>query len=250
MTAREFRQALRAEWVKVTSARATVWTPVAMTVLVPVMAVFVGVTGSLQPDDTVLGGSLTGAVLGQIAAAAFGVLVVSGEYGTGLIRSTLVAVPRRGVVLAAKAAVVALPTFVLALAAGAVAYLAGDALLSGKGHAQGAPMPALVGVALCFAVTALLGLAIGVLLRSSAGAISAAIAVILLPSLFGPLFGDLRRWVAGASPGAALQKLTQTSDATPEAVGSLGGWPSLWLVCAYSAALLALAALALGRRDA
>lgn len=249
MTAREFGRALWAEWIKVRSTRPTVWTPAAIVVLLPALAAFVGATGSLQPDDTVLGGSLTGAVLGQIVAAVFGVLVVSGEHGTGLIRSTLQAVPRREAVLAAKAVVAAVPAFVLTLLGSTAAYLVGDALLAGKGYAQGTPVPALIGVALCGAAAALLGLAFGVLLRHSAGAICAVIGVILLPSLLGPLFGDLRRWVAGASP-AALQKLAQTSDATPEAVGTLGAWPSLWLVCGYSMALLVCAGLALRHRDA
>ncbi|MEI5102882.1 hypothetical protein RB200_35540 [Streptomyces sp. PmtG] len=75
------------------------------------------------------------------------------------------------------------------------------------------------------------------------------LAVLLLPSLFGPLFGDLQRWIAGASPTAALEKLTQTSDASPEAVGSLGPWPSLALVAAYSALALCLAGWRLRRRD-
>ena len=53
------------------------------------------------------------------------------------------------------------------------------------------------------------------------------VAVLLLPSMLGPLLGGWERWVAGASPVAALQKLSQSSDAAPDAVGSLGAWPSL-----------------------
>jgi ABC-2 type transport system permease protein len=76
------------------------------------------------------------------------------------------------------------------------------------------------------------------------------VGVILLPSLIGPLLGDWQRWAAGGSPTAALQKLAQSSDAAPEAVGSLGAWPSLWLVCSYPAVTLAAAAWLLERRDA
>jgi hypothetical protein len=79
-----------------------------------------------------------------------------------------------------------------------------------------------------------LGLAVGTALRHSAGAVSAVVGVILVPSLFGPLFGDWQRWVGGASPTAALEKLSQTSDATVEAVGTLGGWPSLVVLIAYT----------------
>jgi ABC-2 type transport system permease protein len=245
-----FRRTLLSEWTKARSARATIWTPVTMVVLVPALSVFVGATESLQPDDTVLGGSLTGAMLGLLVVGVLGVLVVSGEYGTGLIRFTFAASPRRGLVLAAKAVVVAVPVFVLSLLSCSVAYLIGRAMLAGQGYAEGTAMPALIGAALCFSVASLLGLALGALLRHSAGAITALTGLILLPGMLGPLFGDLQRWVAGASPVAVAQKLTQSSDASAEAVGSLGAWPSLWLLCGGVAVLLLLATVAVHRRDA
>ena len=71
-----------------------------------------------------------------------------------------------------------------------------------------------------------------------------------LPSLVGPLFGDLQRWVAGASAMAALQKLTQSSDAVAGEVGTLAAWPSLALVTAATAGALLVAAALLRGRDA
>ncbi|WP_151480735.1 ABC transporter permease [Streptomyces albicerus] len=245
-----FPQALAHEWIKFRSVRSLVLTTVA-TAAVPVLgAVFVAATGSLQPDDTVLGGSLSLSVVAQILAAVVGALVITGEYGSGTIRSTFAATPRRATVLAAKAALLAGLTYALALVSCALAYLVGDALLEEGRYAQGKLLPALFGIAASFAVAALLGLAVGTLVRHSAGAVTAVIGVLLLPSLLGPLFGDAQRWVAGISPTAALQKLTQTSDATAETVGSLGPWPSLLLVAGYTAALLLLAAGALRGRDA
>lgn len=117
-------------------------------------------------------------------------------------------------------------------------------------YAQGRPLPALFGVAGSFAVAGLLGLAVGTLVRHSAGAVTTVIGLLLLPSLFGRLFGDAQRWVAGISPTAALEKLTQTSDATAETVGSLGPWPSLLLVAGYTAVLVLAAGAVLRRRDA
>ncbi len=245
-----FAQALRSEWTKVRTARATAWTPLVMAAIVPVIAVFVGVTTSIQPDDTILGGSLTGAPPAQMAAAIFGVLVITSEYSTGTIRSTLAARPQRTTVLAAKAVIVAGSTFVASFVASVIGYQIGDLLLSGEGYAQGDAMPALVGVAACFAATGVLGVAIGTILRRSAGAIVAVIGIVMLPSLFGPLFGDWQRWVAGASPAAALQKFTQTSDATPEVVGSLGPWPSLALLGASTVAVLAASIWLFKCRDA
>ncbi|MGW4837270.1 ABC transporter permease [Streptomyces globisporus] len=69
-----------------------------------------------------------------------------------------------------------------------------------------------------------------------------------LPALFGPLFGDAERWIGGLSPTASLAKLVQTSDAA-DTVGSLGPWPSLLLVAAYTTALALGALVLLRRRD-
>jgi ABC-2 type transport system permease protein len=213
-------------------------------------AVFVGATHSLQPDDTVLGGSLTGITLAQLLAAASGVLTITREHAAGTIRATLAATPRRGTVLAAKLVVTVATTFVTGLVAAVAAHGIGLAMLSGEGYAQGRPWPALLGVAACLAVTAALGLAVGTVVRHSAGAVTAMIGVILLPGVIGPLFGDLQRWVGGASPMAALQKLTQSSDAVPGELGALAAWPSLGLVASATAGALLLAAVMLARRDA
>jgi ABC-2 type transport system permease protein len=244
-----FTEALASEWTKLRSVRSAVWTLAAMAAFVVGIAVFVGATRSLQPDDTVLGGSLTGATFGLLVGASFGVLVISREYAAGTIRATLMACPRRGVVLAAKATVTAAVMFGVALAACFLAYQVGSVMLPDD-YAQGMPMPALLGVAACFSVTGVLGLAAGTVLRHSAGAITIMVAVLLLPSMVGPLLGSWERWVAGASPVAALQKLAQSSDAAPNAVGSLGAWPSLWLVYGYALVALVGAALVFGRRDA
>ena len=244
-----FAQALAAEWTKLRTVRSALWTLAAMAASVLGIAVFVGATGSLQPDDTVLGGSLTGATFGLLVGASVGVLVISRDYAAGTIGATLMACPRRGVVLAAKATVTAAVLFAVALATCFLAWQVGTAMLP-DGHAPGAPMPALLGVALCFSVTGLLGLAVGTVLRHPAGAITTMVAVLLLPSMLGPLLGGWERWVAGAAPVAALQKLSQSSDAAPDAVGSLGGWRSLWLVCGYGLVALVGAVLVFRRRDA
>lgn len=245
-----FPQALAFEWIKFSSVRSLMWTTCA-TAVVPVLgAVFVAATGSLQPDDTVLGGSLSLTVVAQLLAAVVGALLITGEYGTGSMRTTFAANPRRGTVLAAKGTLIAGVTYAVALPSCTLAYLVGDAMLEDGRYAQGEPWPALFGIAASFSVAALLGLAIGTLVRHSAGAVTTVIGLLLLPSLLGPLFGDARRWITGASPTAALQKLTQTSDATADSVGSLGPWPSLLLVAGFTGALLLLAAAVLRRRDA
>ncbi|GGX00012.1 ABC transporter [Streptomyces malachitofuscus] len=244
-----FRDALAFEWTKFTGLRSTVWTTAAIALVTVTGAVFVGLTDSLQPDDTVLGGSLTLSVVALMTAGVAGALAVCGEYSSGTITATLAAVPRRGRVLAAKTALMAAMLYGIGLVSCTVAYLLGSAVLDGT-HPQGDPLPALFGIAALFSVVGALGVAVGTFVRHPAGAVTAVIAVLLLPSVFGPLLGDLQRWVAGATPTAALEKLTQTSDARPETVGSLGAWPSLALVAGYTALALAGAAVVLRRRDA
>jgi ABC-2 type transport system permease protein len=244
-----FREVLLSEWTKLRTVRSAVWSLAAMAACILGTAVFVGATRSLQPDDTILGGSLTGATLGLVVGGCFGVLVMSREYASGTIHSTLMACPRRRTVLAAKAALTATVMFGVAFGACLLAYQVGTVMLSGHGYASGAPWPALLGVAGCFAVTGVLGLAVGTVLRHSAGAVTATVAVLLAPSLLGPLLGDVRRWVAGGSPLAAMQKLSQSSDATTDVVGALGAWPSLWLVCGYTVVALVGSAALLEARD-
>lgn len=175
--------------------------------------------------------------------------MVTGEYSSGTIRTTFAAAPHRGTVFAAKATLVAAVMYVLTLLSCSTAYVVGDATLPEGRYAQGDPLPALFGIAASFAVAAVLGLAVGTLVRHSAGAVTTVIGLLLLPSLFGPLFGNAERWIAGLSPTAALEKLTQTSDAAADTVGSLGPWPSLLLVAASTADVSLAALLLLGRRD-
>jgi ABC-2 type transport system permease protein len=245
-----FREALAFEWTKFRSIRATVWTLAAVGLLLPVFAVIVAATGSLQPDDTILGASLTAAVPAQMVAAALGALVMSSEYTSGTIHTTLAASPRRTVVLAAKATIVAAALFAVTLPSSGLAFAIGSAMLDGDQYATGDAWPALAGVALMLSVSGVLGLAVGTALRRSAGAIAALVGVVMLPSLLAPVFGDLQRWVGGASPASALEKLTQTSEASHEAVGSLGAWPSFAVVAVYTGLVLAGSSLLLRARDA
>src|SRR5918994_1086624 len=124
-----FSEGLASEWAKLRTVPSTRWTLAAMAAFVLGIAVFVGATRSLQPDDTVLGGSLTGVTFGLLVAASFGVLVMSREYATGTIGATLTACPRRGVVLAAKATVTAAVLFAVALVACFLAWQVGTVML-------------------------------------------------------------------------------------------------------------------------
>jgi ABC-2 type transport system permease protein len=245
-----FTAAVAAEWIKLRTLRSTVWTLTAMAALTVGVAVLVAATASLQPGDTVLSASLGNAAVGQLAAAAFGALIMCGEYGSGTVRATFTACPRRTTVLLAKAFTVTAVVFVVAAVAAVVAYQVGAVMLDGHGHAPGEPWPGLLGIAACYAAVAVLGLGVGTAVRHTGAAITAITAVLLLPTLLGPLLGGWQPWLAGSSPLAALQKLAHGDRFDPHALGTIGGWPSLWLVCGYSLATLAASGWLLHRRDA
>ncbi|TCN48130.1 ABC-2 family transporter [Rhodococcus sp. SMB37] len=243
------RNMIRSELIKIRTVRNLRWLPIAAALLVPVMAVFVGLTGSLNADDTILSGALTGAILGMAALGVWGALVITSEYSSGTLTPILVAAPARHTVLAAKAVVVAMVAFVAALLSCTVALGLGLLTLDTNVFALGQPMPALLGIAVAFAAVAVLGTVCGTAVRSSAGAVVVVVGILILPELFGPLLGGLQPWVTGAAPSAVLIKLSQSADAAPELMGSLGGWPSLLILLGYTAVACVVAAVLFDTRD-
>lgn len=245
-----FSAALASEWTKFRSVRAPRVLTALLAIAFPLFALIVAATESLQTDDTILGASvLGGAVASQVLAAVLGAQLVTSEFRTGTIQSTLLGCPRRLTVLGAKAALAA----ALAAAATAVgataAFGIGLAMLDADTYRTGEPFPALAGVVAVMAAVAVLGLAIGTIVRHPAGAVATVVAVVILPGVLAPLLGDAERWVGGASLNGVLQKLVQSSDATPETVGSLGAWPSLVIVALYTVAAVAAGLWTLRRRD-
>jgi ABC-2 type transport system permease protein len=243
------RQAIAGEWTKIRTLRSTLHTLAAVAAITVGTAVLVAATNSLQPQESVLAGTLGNAAVGQIAAGIFGVLVVTTEYASGSIHATLAAIPRRLVVLSAKTAVAAFLVFVVALAAAIGAHRAAAAILDEPGRSADAPIAALLGIALSYTAVAVLGVALGTALRHTAAATGCVIALLILPVLIGPMLGRWQPWIAGTTPAGALQKLAGNADAA-SALGALGAWPTLWIVCGYATAALAGSAWLLHRRDA
>jgi ABC-type transport system involved in multi-copper enzyme maturation permease subunit len=210
--------------------------------------------------------TLAGTFAGLIAAVVIGVMFITAEYRRGLIRTTLAASPRRGRVLAAKAIVLATVTFAAGLVAAAVTIPLGEHLL----HENGNPIPpvsaftwlqVVVGTAALLAVSAVLGLAVGTLLRRSAGAVTVVIAGIVLPYLLaitpGILPAGAEQWLVRVTPAAAFavqQSIRQypqvTGDYTPgNGYFPLAPWAGFAVLCAWAAVALALALFLLRRRD-
>ena len=180
-----------------------------------------------------------------------GVLAITAEYSTGMIRATLAAVPRRLPVLWAKAAVYAAVVFVLALPAVGAAFLVGQSILAGR-HIEialshpGVPR-ALVGAALYLTVIGVFGLGLGAIMRSTAGGIAVFAAILFV---IPPLTNVLpQSWQDAADPylpsnaGEAVFSLTGGPH-------TLRPWTGFAVLCAYTAVTLAVAAALLLRRDA
>ena len=227
-------------------------------------------SGDIAPDtgdvDTIKK-TLAGTFAGLIAVVVIGVMFITAEYRRGMIRTTLAATPRRGRVLAAKAIVLGAVTFAAGLVAAAVTIPLGEHLL----HESGNPIPpvtpltwlqVVVGTAALLAVSAVLGLAVGTLLRRSAGAVTAVIAGIVLPYLLATVPGILpvgaEQWLLRVTPAAGFavqQSITQypqVSDVYTPGTGyfPLSPWAGFAVLCAWAAVALALALFLLRRRDA
>ena len=251
---------IRSEWIKLRSLRSTLFTLLAAVVaLVGLGCVFSYFMArrwdDLPPqerlvfDPTLV--SLRGFFLAQLAVGVLGVLVVSGEYATGMIRSSLTAVPRRLPVLWAKALVYGVVAWVLMTGASLAAFLLGQAALSGRrlGTSLSAPgvLRAVLGAGLYLAVVGLVGLALGALIRNTAGGIATLFGVLLvLPVLAQALPSSWFDVINPYLPSTAGQSLVHVQQ-QPH---TLAPWTGFWVFCLYALAALAGAAVTLRRRDA
>jgi hypothetical protein len=251
---------IRSEWTKLWTVRSTRWSLLVASVLTigfPILASIVISThwGSRSPGDRAhfnpLDPALIGSQIAQLAIGVLGVLVITGEYSTGMIRATLSAVPKRLPVLWAKGIVFASVTFALMLPAVLVAFFASQSILS-RHHANlhwSHPGVArcVIGAALYLTVTAVLTLALGTILRTTAAGIATFAAIFfVLPPLMDVLPSSWNNAVSPYLPsnaGRALISLTRDAH-------SLGPWTGFGVFAAYAAAAVVLAAVLLVTRDA
>lgn len=249
---------LHSEWIKLASLRSTVITLV-LTVLGMVGLAMIGGAAMhghwahLDPIDRTPGAlteHILGVVfLGQLAIGVLGVLFATSEYVHGMIRATLGAVPRRLPVLWAKVVAFAGVAFVVSLVATLASFLAGMALLGSHGASLGTPgvWRAIIGAAAYLTVVGLMGLGLGFVVRSTAGAISSLFGVLLiLPALVAALPQNWQDHISRYLPMAAGQAIYRIA---PEGA-SMGPWTGFALFCGYAAAVIALAAVSLRYRDA
>ena len=250
-----FRGVALMEWRKLRSVRSTWWTLAVFAAGMVGLAILVGLKAPAHPgadyDPTEDG--FAGLAIGQLALGALGVLALSTEFGSGSIRATFAAVPRRGLVLAAKAAVITAVTLaageVLAFASFAAGQAAARAAVPhGLSATLGQPgvLRAVLMAGAYPALIALIGLGLAGLIRHTAGAISAVVGVVfVLPLILLPL-GEHSAVMKFLPEIIAENSLT----AVKPVADSLSAGAGLAMLCLYAAVALAAGGWALARRDA
>ena len=253
------RRTLHAEWTKLRTAGGTGWLLLAVVVLTAAVGAAAAgsatchAAGGCGQDPARL--SLTGVNLGQAVAAIIAVLAIGGEYGTGMIRLTFTAMPRRVGVLAAKAAVVTGLMLASGTVASAGSVLAGQLILPGHGLAgpplslgNGADLRAALGSALYLALIALLALGVAALVRDSAAAIGIVLGLLYLFPILAATVADpaWHRHLQQTAPMTAGLDIQATANirALP-----LTPWQGLGVLAAWAAGALLAGGLALRLRD-
>jgi ABC-2 type transport system permease protein len=251
-----FRQAARMEWIKLRSVRSTWWLAIAAVASMTASGIGVGLGyRSHTPVATtaqILNNSLSGAILAQLLLGALGVLMVTGEYGTGMIRSTLAAVPRRRTVLAAKTAVCGGVALGTGLLAGFAGYLGGQLTIRGTAIppaplGEWANLRAVLLTGVYLGATALIGVGLGTMLRHSGAAIGTLFALMFVPTIVAGLFGEGGVAIGRFVP--LLMLLNSVAVITP-GPGLFSGTVSVLLMCGYAAVAVLVGGVLLRTRDA
>ncbi|HEY8301076.1 MAG TPA: ABC transporter permease [Jatrophihabitans sp.] len=256
------RGVLRSEWIKLRSLRSTWFSLAAAVLLVDALGTLFSALHAHRMTDN--GGpnvqvmfdatevSLRGVFLAQLAIGVLGVLVITGEYGTGMIRSSLAAVPHRRPVLIAKAAVFAVVTFVVALPMTLIGFELGQ-LAQRSTHVQadlGTPgaLRAIVGAAVYLTLIGVLAVGIGFIVRNTAGALATLFGIVLVaPLLTNALPEPYATDVAKFLPLNIGSRIVATTEFDTRA---LGPWVGIAVLAGYAAVALAAGAFVLSRRDA
>jgi ABC-type transport system involved in multi-copper enzyme maturation permease subunit len=252
---------VRSEWMKFRSLRSTIYTLLAAVALtIGIGALFSGVTASQfhtfsaadKATYSPISTSLTGISFAVVAFGVLGVLLMSGEYSTGMIRSSLTAVPRRLPVLWGKLAVFAGAIFSVSLVTSFISFFVGQALLSSHHLSVAITAPdalrSVIGAALYVTVAGLIGVALGGLLRNTAAGISTfAAAFFVIPPLTGLLPASVSDHLSQYLPSNAGEALW---GGTRGVTNVLSPWTGFAVLCGYAVILIAAAAWRLRRADA
>jgi hypothetical protein len=235
--------AIASEWTKIKSVRSTLWTLGVFVLLVIGIGTLTGVVvaGSdpALDGESPLGLGFFGLLLGSMCIITLGVLTTASEYGTGMIRTTMVACPSRGRVLAAKAVVFFLTAFVVTLVSASLVAFLHVAMLEGEGAKSpsgGEWLKGTVGISLYIALLGLLSLLVGSIIRHSAGAITIMIGVVLAPlviALF--MFSESLQGVRDALFEYSIPNQLSVFYANSLSPSGPSGWDPLWIILGVTA---------------
>jgi ABC-2 type transport system permease protein len=249
---------LRSEFCKLRTVRATWWALLAVVVFNIATAVVLGIflPSRLSAHDKAtldtVRVSLGGMHLSQVAIGLLGVLVITGEYGSGMIRASLAAVPQRRLMLAAKTLTFAAVATAVSVIASFAAYLLFQAFLpSGDGMTASLSDPgvlrAVTGGGLYLAVVGLLGLGLGAILRSSAGAVASLLGIMFVPTILISLLPTSWQHAIGRYLPMEASDVIYSVRGQPY---TLSPWTGFGVFCAYAAVALIAGFVLIGGRDA
>jgi ABC-type transport system involved in multi-copper enzyme maturation permease subunit len=252
---------VRSEWTKLWTLRSTRWSLLAAVVAQGLLGILIAAVqmnrwDTLSPHDRAtydaINTSVAGFNLSQLAIGVLGVMIITGEYSTGMIRSSFMAVPRRLPVLWAKIGVFSAITFALMLVSSLISFFVVQAIVAGHGldHSLGDP-PALrvvVGAALFITVLGILATGIGALARNTAGGIALFVFLLfVLPGITGLLPASIADSVGQYLPLSAGSAIATSTFEDPHHLSPWGGFA---VFCAYAVIAVGAAAIGLRRRDA
>lgn len=260
---------LRSEWIKLTSLRSTVWCYAIIVAINLGLALLAAATIQLQGDQTPtldqefwVRSATVGIIFSQLVIAVLGALVITGEYGTGMIRSTLTVVPKRLPALLAKAVVFGLSTFAVSLVSIIGSALVAAPILAGKGFtldlADGLAWGALIGGAGYLSLVGLIALFLGTIVRNSAAGISAALGLIFVAPIILQIFAAVTQaaWAQNvleflpSTAGGTLYRYVAGPVPTINDVVVLDAGQGLLVLLAWVVLFGAVASVLLKRRDA
>jgi hypothetical protein len=254
----DFANVVRSEFCKLRSVRSTVWTLGAAMAFNVGLAVLAGIfiPGRLNSQEKatvdVVRLGLAGLHLSQIAFGVLGTLVITSEYGTGMIRATFSAVPQRRLVLMAKAIVLTVTSLVVGIGSSFAAFFAFQASLSEETFRTSIGDPevlrAVAGGGLYLTALGLLGLGLGAIIRSSAGAIATLFGLLFVPPILLGLLPE--SWQTAIRPYVPLKAGSQIFVATQHDPASLGAWSGFGVFTLYTVLALVGGFALIKHRDA
>ncbi len=254
-----FIGSLRSEFTKIRSTRSTYWTLLALVVITVGFGALASAgaahnANQLGPDFDPTQRSLFGLYFGQLVMAVLGALTITSEYATGMIRTSLTAMPRRGTMFAAKAVVFAAVALVTGLITSFGAFFLGQALMSGA-HlnatlSQPHVLRAVIGGALFLAACGMLAYGIGAILRHTAGAITASIVLLFVLSLLVNALpqswqAHVDKWVPAVA-GSQIWAVKAATDGTP----MFAPWTGFAVFCGYAVIAVIAGLILFRKRDA